>query len=72
MAEDHETRDGEEIRSPLQVFIRVLLALLVVAVLVGLILALVLRPERVAEPVAEAGLPAVESAFSVLASERTS
>lgn len=50
MTEERNERGGEEIRSPLQIFIRVLLALLVVAILTGLILALVLRPERVLEP----------------------
>ena len=54
MPEGEEKRGGEEIRSPLQVVIRVLLALLVVAVLLGLILAVILRPERVVEPAEEA------------------
>lgn len=55
--EDSEKRGGEEIRSPLQVVIRVLLALVVVALLVGLTLAVLLRPERVVEPPEEAGRP---------------
>ena len=58
MTEETERKPaGEEIRSPLQVVIRVLLAVVVTAVLVGLILAVVLRPERTVEPPEGAGLP---------------
>lgn len=61
MGDDEKSRGGEEIRSPLQVVIRVLLALFLVAVLVGLILAVVLRPERTVEPPEEALRPSFET-----------
>lgn len=54
MNDDDEKGGGEEVRSPLQVVIRVVLALLVIAVLLGLILAMVLRPNELVKPAGEA------------------
>jgi ABC-type phosphate/phosphonate transport system permease subunit len=57
MKGDRDRSGGEEVRSPLQVIIRVALLIVVLAVLVGFFLALFLRPERVVSPETEARLP---------------
>lgn len=50
MSEDRKRAAGEEVRSPIQVIVRLLLLVVVVAVLVGVLVAVFLRPDEVVEP----------------------
>lgn len=59
MQDEQKQSAGEEIRSPLQAFIRVVLVIVVVLVLIGFLIALFSRPERVVKPEAK-GLQAIE------------
>lgn len=49
MPDEDREAGAREVRSPIQVVVRVLLALVIVAVLAGLVVALLRRPERTLE-----------------------